>query len=303
MIKKIVFLLILILIILIQKKKNPSNNCMNLNFELKLFDHNAFKYNGINTYVISYVILFILISKLGFINTFILLILLYLCIIINRNYQIQKLKKNKITLNEFLTKADDGDVILICRGGYPSESHDIPELLTWYFMPFLFSRSIFQHAALVFTDNNGVKKAIDVRFNKKNSKKGHYIVDLKDFIPSNNKDSYIGLKAWMKLNKKLNKSERNKLLKTINKYRDIEHCNNCISLDRLSNIQLSKKKYIDYLKKNGSGCGENIFMFLYLSDLIDENKLPKYAVIPSSFEKNIHLKNRKFIDPILISNT
>lgn len=166
---------------------------------------------------------------------------------------------NEIDEYDFYNNVAEGDIIIVCRGGTSGESFDFAEYYIYYIVGTIMSGSIFGHVGQVFRDIDGILKVADVRFNRKNKDSTkHYICSVKDFIQK----EYEGVKFWKQIKQPLTDSESFRLTKTIHTIgSQTGHCVDCFNPLRFfytPSVDASSKEIIEFGKRFGFGCGENI---------------------------------------------
>jgi len=170
--------------------------------------------------------------------------------------------RNSITTKKFptttLENIQEGDVILVCRGGPAGESADWAELFMYHVSGVLYTGSQYGHVGQVFKDYDGVLKVADVRYNKShrdNSK--HYIDTIPDFINNYEGTHYV-------VHRRLTEEQTRNLTPAVYLVaKNAGHCTDCFNIRKMLETPSSDatpEENIRFGMKHGLGCAENISM-------------------------------------------
>lgn len=265
-------------IIVVYKMLRPPPECFTLETKLSLFNPDGHFYNGSWMYALFYVAILTLGTVFGFRKTLTGALIVYLCVLILKDLNLSILKRRTINRTVFYRDVREGDIVLVCRGGEAGKSADVPELFMYHVFGYLGSGSVIGHAGLVFRDTDHRLKVTDVQLNAaNNANNGHVITPVNEFVDS----GYDGLKVWLRLSRPLTQDESSRLTDAVLDAKDVRHCPDCFSLDKISfEIPTDPTEARKHYDEHGAGCGENIFHILHRAGMVYE--IPK-RIFPASF--------------------
>lgn len=229
--------------------------------------------NGISTHVIFLCISVLSVYFLGWKITLGLVLFQYLLALVIRNRVLRQQFKTTT-----LENIREGDVIIVCRGGKAGESADWAELFIYHVATLLYTGSIYGHVGQVFRDYDGELKVADVRYNSKHrDHKKHYIDSVQNFIKNYEGTHYV-------VHRHLTEEQTKNLTDAVHLVaKNTGHCRDCFNPLRLWETPSHKatpNDIIQFGKKHGFGCAENISMIQRIAGI---SEIHDRFIIPHHF--------------------